>query len=187
MWTGAHNVPCQYVISRPEVLRSSGSLEGSTDPDPFQVMDACLPVTCPIPAASRNSQSAHLDSRSHWNGKWAILLPDTPCFILREASSKDKVGHPACKLGILGHAVSSQQPKDAEARAGALPLTGSRRFPLLPRVDVPTTRFDIRRKGSEAVKRRTRDVDAGLLATCGCLPASVRCAYVRIGKVRSSR
>lgn len=92
------------------------------------------------------------------------------------------MGHPACKLGILGHAVSSQQPKDAEARAGALPLTGSRRFPLLPRVDVPTTRFDIRRKGSEAVKRRTRDVDAGLLASCGCLPASVRCAYVRIGK-----
>lgn len=187
MWTGAHNVPCQYVISRPQVLRSSGSLEGSNDPDPISSHGCLLASTCPIPAASRNSQSAHLDSRSHWNGKWAILLPDTPCFILREASSKDKVGHPACKLGILGHAVSSQQPKDAEARAGALPLTGSRRFPLLPRVDVPTTRFDIRRKGSEAVKQQTRDVDAGLLASCGCLPASVRCAHVRIGRVRSSR
>lgn len=64
-----------------------------------------------------------------------------------------------------------------------MPLTGSRRFPLLPRVDVPTTRFDIRRKGPEAVKLGTRDVDAGLLAWCGLMFACVRArAYVRIAR-----
>lgn len=62
---------------------------------------------------------------------------------------------PGMHLGISGgssqasQAVSSQ---DAVARAGALPLTGSRRFPLLPRVDVPR-RDSTSDESLEAVKQ----------------------------------
>lgn len=42
-----------------------------------------------------------------------------------------------------------------------MPLTGSRRLPLLPRGGCPNDAIRHQTKGPEAVKQRTRDVDAG--------------------------
>lgn len=47
-----------------------------------------------------------------------------------------------------------------------MPLTGSRRLPLLPRGGCPNDAIRHQTKGPEAVKQQTRDVDAGLLLWC---------------------
>lgn len=124
-------VPVRNFRSKsPEVQKAQNApLEGPpADPSPFQVMLAVLRAARP-----RRTQAGHTYQnpsrvpkqpvgtfeRSHWNGNWAILLPDTDARLLdpfEKPRRRIKWG-PAMRLGILGRAVlavsQSSQPSAA--------------------------------------------------------------------------
>lgn len=148
---------------------------GSTDSNPFQVMLAVQRAACSLrhpiqtPAASRNRLDFSL----------ALEMGNGPSSLTRPVLSFEKPRRrikwgPGMHLGIPGG--RSQQPavKDAAGSQGRGSAVDwfSTSPPAAPG-GCPNDAIRHQTKEPEAVKQRTRDVDAGLLAGCGLMFACV--------------